>query len=220
MGTLRHILNPLHQSTTRDYIGRMINDKVTCMEKAKKYDYDYWDGDRATGYGGYRYDGRWAAVANRIIDIFDLKAADTVLDVGCGKGFLLYELTRALSLGRVVGYDISQYAIDNAKPEIKPALSVQRAERAYPETENAFDLAYSITTLHNLKLPDLKSALEEMTRVSKRQYIVVESYRNERELFNLQCWALTCECFFSPEEWQFIFDVFGYKGDFEFIFFE
>ena len=42
---------------------------------------------------------------------------------------------------------------------------------------------------------------------------------NEKELFNLQCWALTCQSFFSKDEWIWIFDEFGYKGDYEFIYF-
>ena len=49
---------------------------------------------------------------------------------------------------------------------------------------------------------------------------MVESYRNELELFNLQCWALTCQSFFSKEEWIWIFKEFKYKRHFEFIYFE
>ena len=220
MGTPRQIINPLHRATARDYVGRMVNDKVACMEAASKYDVDYWDGDRSTGYGGYRYDGRWAGVAARMIEAFELRDGGSVLDVGCGKGFLLYELTQKIALETAVGYDVSRYAIEHAKKEIKARLSLQRAEAPFPADDNAFDLAYSLTTLHNLTLPDLKAALQEMTRVSRHQYIVVESYRNAKELFNLQCWALTCESFFRPEEWRFLFDMFGYDGDYEFIFFE
>jgi hypothetical protein len=74
--------------------------------------------------------------------------------------------------------------------------------------------------LHNLHLPDLKSALLEMERVGKNKYLVVEAYRTEQELFNLQCWALTCAAFFTPEEWVWLFGEFGYHGDYEFIYFE
>jgi hypothetical protein len=59
-----------------------------------------------------------------------------------------------------------------------------------------------------------------MSRVGRRQYLMVESYRNEQELFNLQCWALTAESFFDDEEWVWLFKHFGYGGDHEFIFFE
>ncbi len=49
---------------------------------------------------------------------------------------------------------------------------------------------------------------------------MLESYRNEQELFNLQCWALTCESFFDTAEWIWIYKRFGYSGDYEFIYFE
>ena len=81
-------------------------------------------------------------------------------------------------------------------------------------------MVISLTTLHNLKIHDLKLALNEVERVGKNKYIVVESYRIELELFNLQCWALTCESFFSSEEWIWLFNKFGYTGDYEFIYFE
>lgn len=73
--------------------------------------------------------------------------------VGCGKGFLLYEMLLIEPKLKIAGFDISQYAIDNSKKEI--------------------------------------------TRVSRQSYIMVESYRNEKELFNFQCWALTCKTFLN-----------------------
>ena len=63
-------------------------------------------------------------------------------------------------------------------------------------------------------------ALREIQRVGKQGYVMLESYRNEQELFNLQCWALTCESFFDTEEWVWLYNHFGYTGDYEFIFFE
>src|SRR5499427_1757383 len=69
MGRLLNVVTPLHQMTKRDYIGRMVDDKVHCMLKAKEYEGDYWDGDRRYGYGGYRYiEGRWKPVAQGLID--------------------------------------------------------------------------------------------------------------------------------------------------------
>jgi len=37
----------------------MVDNKNECMIEAKKYDKNFWDGDRRYGYGGYKYDGRW-----------------------------------------------------------------------------------------------------------------------------------------------------------------
>ena len=220
MGKLLTVITPLHIKTKRDYISRMVDKKVEGMETAKKYSYDYWDGDRRYGYGGYRYDGRWGVVAEKLIDIYDLPKGAKILDVGCGKGYLLYEFKRLLPESTVVGLDISEYAMNNAKEEIKEDLLINRAQDPYPFEQNEFDLVISITTLHNLCIDDLKSALKEIERVGKNKYIVPESYRNEEELFNLQCWALTCESFFNSEEWVWVFNEFGYTGDYEFIYFD
>lgn len=220
MGRLLNIVTPLHKKTERDYLGRMNNDKVKCMKVARKYNKDFWDGDRRYGYGGYKYDGRWESAAKKLISLYKLSNDAKILDVGCGKGFLLYEFKKLLPNCRVVGFDISKYATENAKEEIKTNLFIHKAQDKYPFKDKEFDLVVSITTLHNLYIPEIKSALKEIERVGKNKYIVLDSYRDEKELFNLQCWALTCEAFFKPEEWVWLFNEFGYTGDYEFIYFE
>jgi len=217
---LIEIITPLHKSTRRDYIGRMVNDKVRCSELARQYGVDFWDGDRSTGYGGYRYDGRWRPVAERIAAHYGLKPGSRVLDVGCGKGFLLYELTQVVPGVEVAGFDVSRYAIEHAKEEIRDRLYVARAEDPYAYPDGHFDLVLSIMTLFNLVLPDLHAALKEIERVGRNKFVVMESYRSVAELFNLQCWALTCETFLRPEAWEWMFNQAGYTGDYEFAFFE
>ena len=219
MGKLQNIITTLHQSTPRKYIEKMQNEKVYCMQKANKFDVDFWDGERRFGYGGYHYDGRWSKVAQSLIDAYGLTSESSVLDVGCGKGFLLYELTQLLPGITVKGFDVSQYALDNAKEEVKDAFFLHNAKDKYPFADNEFSLVISLNTLHNLKIYELKDALQECQRVAQDGYIVVEGYRDEQELFNLQCWALTCESFFRPQEWVWLFDEWGYSGDYEFIYF-
>ena len=221
MGALKNFVTPLHQATKRDYLARMVDDKVSCMLKAKEYEFDYWDGDRRFGYGGYRFiEGRWKSVAEVLIEEYRLTNNSKILDVGCGKGFLLYEIKNILPDIDIVGFDISKHALENAHPDIKSYLMLQRAEDPYQFQDNSFDLVISLTTLHNLRLPDLEKSLKEIERVGKQSYIMLESYRNEREQFNLQCWALTCESFFDKEEWIWLYDHFGFTGDYEFIYFE
>lgn len=216
-------LSAVHKSTRRDYLAR-VNDpefpKAKAAALAKQWGYDYWDGDRRINYGGYRYDGRWAKVAKALADHYGLKAGDKVLDVGCGKGFLLYDFTQVVPGIDVSGIDISEYAIANAKEEVRERLRVGSA-RELPFPDHSFDLVISINTLHNLHCYDLYPALREIERVGKRnKYICVESYRSEEEKANLLYWQVTCEAFCTPAEWEWWFGHCGYTGDHSFIFFE
>ena len=214
-----HLMKKLHTGTSRDYLSRMIDEKVTCMKIAKNYGQEYWDGSRRQGYGGYSYDGRWEAIAKELIKRYNLNSTSRILDIGCGKGYLLFELKKLLSC-EVVGFDISEYAIQNAKPEIQSFLRVQKADEPYDIENKYFDLVISIMTLHNLPLHFLEKSLKEIERVGKQKYITIESFRNEDELFNLQCWALTAESFLSPKSWQWVFNNSNFTGDYELMYFE
>lgn len=215
------LLSPIHKKTKRDYLAR-VNEfpKAQAATIAKRFDKDYWDGDRKVGYGGFYYDGRWKVVAEELAKKYNLKSGDRVLDVGCGKGFLLYDLTQVVPGLEVHGIDISEYGIQNAKQEVRPCLTVGNANKL-PFDDHSFDLVISINTLHNLHCYDLEKALREIERVGKEnKYLVVESYRNEDEKANLLYWQLTCESFYTPEEWEWWFTRAGYNGDHSFIYFE
>ena len=217
------LMSPLHKATHRDYLAR-VNDpdfpKAKAAELAKQWGYDYWDGDRRINYGGYKYmSGRWAPVARLMVEHYGLKPGSKVLDIGCGKGFQLVELTQVLPGIEVRGVDISDYAIEHAHPKVKHLIDhVSAAQLPYPD--KFFDLVFSINTLHNLHNHDLDRALREMERVGKEKYLCVESYRNEVEKANLLYWQVTCEQFNSPDDWTWWFKATGFLGDYSFIFFE
>ena len=217
------LMSPLHKATQRDYLAR-VNDpeypKAKAAELAKQWGFDYWDGDRRINYGGYKYmPGRWAPVAKLMIEHYGLKPGSKVLDIGCGKGFQIFELTQVLPAIEVRGIDISNYAIEHAHPEVKQLIDHgTAAELPYPD--QAFDLVFSINTLHNLHNHELDQALREMERVGKQKYLCVESYRNEVEKANLLYWQVTCEQFNSPDDWAWWFEITGFHGDYSFIFFE
>ena len=215
-----NFLETHHKKTKRNYLERVnkIN-KAEAAIKAKQWGFDYWDGSRDINYGGYYYDDRWKPIAKKMIEHYDIKDGDKILDVGCGKGFLLYEFKNYLPNIEIQGLDISSYAIKNGKDEIKKFLKVGDA-KILPFDSKYFDLVLSLNTLHNLKCYDLLKALKEIERVGKKKYICVESYRNEYEKVNLLYWQVTCESFFDIEEWKWWFQEAKYNGDYSFIFFE
>lgn len=221
MGVWREFITPLHQASQRDYLPKMNDEKVHCMLKAKQYGADYWDGDRRYGYGGYTYrPGHWMPVAQKLIDTYNLSSGSKVLDLGCGKGFLLHELLTLVPELKITGTDISEYALAHSTELTRPHLRIHDLRGDFEWIDKEFDLVISINTLHNLRVFDLEKSLRQIQRIGKSHYVVVESYRSELELFNLQCWAKTCETFFDFDEWLWMFDKAGYEGDYEFIYFE
>jgi len=216
-----NFFSELHYSSKRNYLKRMLNDKAYASDIAKKFGKDYWDGDKKFGYGGYKYiPNRWGKFAKKLIKKYDLKNSSKILDIGCGKGFLLADIKNLLPQIDVTGYDISSYAKKKAHKDIKKNIFNIRAQDKYRFKDKQIDLLISLGTLHNLKIFELEKAFKEINRVSKKSYIWVESYRNSKELFNLQCWALTCQSFHTPDEWLWLFKKFNYTGDYEFIFFK
>lgn len=183
-------------------------------EIAKRFGREYFDGDRSQGYGGYRYDGRWVAVARRMIERYDLTTTSRILDIGCAKGFLLHDFRTLLPGVLVAGLEISRYAIENSMETVRPFL-VQGSADDVTFADGSFDLVISINTAHNLPLERCRRAIEEMERVSRRhKYIQVDSYRNDQERENFQRWQLTALTHFEPDRWRTIFQECGYSGDY------
>jgi protein-L-isoaspartate(D-aspartate) O-methyltransferase len=217
-------MSVLHKSTPRDYLAR-VNDpefpKAKAAELAKKFDFDYWDGDRRICYGGYRYlEGRWEKVARAMVEHYDLPPKPKILDIGCGKAFLLYDFLKVVPDAEIHGIDLSPYAIANSKEEIRDRLQLGNATDL-PWPDDHFDLVISINTLHCLHAQELDPALREMERVGRQhKYLCVESWRNQAEKANLLYWQVTCEAFHTPEAWQWWFEHTGYSGDHSFIYFE
>ena len=130
------------------------------------------------------------------------------------------EIKKILNKINITGIEISKYAIKNSHPSVKPFIINADAKKKLKFKNKQFDLAFSLATLHNFNLSEIEIALSEMSRVSKKQYMMVESYRDDREMFNLQCWALTAKTLVGINDWRWIFNKVKYKGDYEFIFFK
>ena len=191
-----------HNLTKRNYLNRMINSKVKCMIEAKKYSKNYWDGPRKYGYGGYKYiPGRWAPVAKKLIKNYRLKKGSKILDVGCGKGFLLYEMLKITPGLKIYGCDVSSYALKrNFKLENLKVFKLDIKNKIPFKSKN-FDLVISINTLHNLKIFDLENAIKEINCSDDYQYepfklfIIGPDYRNSFPKLKLFINSSTTGCF-------------------------
>lgn len=197
----------------RDVSSRLAN-KEENRKLALKFDYEYFDGPRAQGYGGYKYDGRWVAVAQDIIDHWGLKPGDRVLDIGCAKGFLMHDLKSIMPSLEVVGLDISAYAINNAHGETRSKMVMGSCDRL-PFADRSFALAMAINTVHNLDQKGCANALKEMQRVAPNGgFVQVDAYRDETERQVFEDWMLTARTYLMPHEWRAMFNETGYKGDY------
>ena len=184
-------------------------------EIARTFGKQYFDGDRSFGYGGYRYNPRfWEPVIPSFADYYLLNNGQNILDVGCGKGFMLYDMSRLVPGIKVRGLDISQYAFENALEDIRSFIDVGNATDL-PYNNNSFDLVISINTIHNLEKNDCIIALKEIERVSKgNSFVVVDAFRNDEEEKRINEWNLTALTYLHVNEWVDLFNDAGYSGDY------
>jgi ubiquinone/menaquinone biosynthesis C-methylase UbiE len=195
----------------RDVKSRTKN-KNSNRKLALKFSKEYFDGTREQGYGGYNYDSRWIPIAKKIIKLFNLKDNSNFIDIGCAKGFLLYDLKNINPKINLYGLDISEYAKEKAHKEIKKKITIGNCVNLnYPD--NFFNGLVSINTIHNLEIEDCFKAIKEIQRVSNgNAFIQVDAYRNDKELKIFKDWMLTAKTYLKPEEWLKLFKEANYTG--------
>ena len=199
---------------TRNVQARKEGKSADVISIAKQFGEMYFDGPREFGYGGYRYDGRWVPVAKDMIEHFDLKPGDRVLDVGCAKGFLVNDLMHVCPGLEVFGLDVSAYALKHCHPDVVGRLHLGSADEL-PFPDHSFDAVISLNTLHNFKRDQAVLALQEIQRVSKgKSFIQVDSYYTEEQKKMFEDWVLTAEFHDYPDQWIELFKESGYKGDY------
>lgn len=199
----------------RNVTGRAEAKTPEVIAISKQYGEMYFDGPRTYGYGGYRYDGRWIPVAKDMIEHFGLKSGDSFLDVGCAKGFLAQDLERVCPGLTAFGMDISEYAIKQANPIIRPHLIVADA-RELPFKTASCKAVVSLNTIHNLPRPDVIQALKEIQRVSQGcAFVQVDSYLTPEQKDIFESWVLTAEFHDYPKGWLEVFHEAGYTGAYD-----
>lgn len=199
----------------RDVTGRAQSKSEDDRALARKFGKEFFDGDRSHGYGGFSYNPRfWEPVVPTFQRYWDILPNTSLLDIGCAKGFMMYDFHRLIPGIKVEGIDISDYAIENGIEEMKPFMKVASADDL-PYEDNSFDYAISITTLHNFDDDNLYKALKEIERVSKKgSFITVDAYRNDEEKERMHAWNLTAKTILHVDEWKLLFEEAGYTGDY------
>ncbi len=182
---------------------------------ARRFGVEYYDGNRLTGYGGYNYHPRfWQETVTRFRDHYRLSPTASLLDVGCAKGFMLYDFKQAMPRMTIAGLDISEYGISHALDEVKPYLQIGNATQL-PYPDKSFDLVICINTVHNLPLAECKQALREIQRVTRgHAFVTMDAWRTNDEKERLLKWNLTALTYMHVEEWKELFEEVGYTGDY------
>lgn len=196
-----------------DERGKLIKEEDRAI--ARKFDREYYDGDRLTGYGGYNYHPRfWTDTVRRFRDHYQLAENAAVLDVGCAKGFMMHDFKLLMPKLTIQGIDVSRYAYDHAMDDSKPFIQVANAKKL-PFPDKYFDLVICINTVHNLPLEECKQALREIQRVTRKDaFVTMDAWRNETEHERLMKWNLTALTYMHVDDWKKLFEEVGYRGDY------
>lgn len=185
------------------------------VEIARKFEKEFFDGTRETGYGGFTYNSKyWTKVVKKFKEYWKINSNDSLLDVGCAKGFMLHDFKKELPNLKICGIDISKYAIENSMDSVKDYLSVCDAKKL-PFEDNSFDYVISINTVHNLELEECEIAIKEIQRVCKKNsFITVDAFRNAEEKERMYKWNLTAKTILSVNDWKALFKKINYEGDY------
>ena len=201
---------------TKRNLDQAVKERTEEVRKiSRKFGKDFFDGERKYGYGGFHYNPiYWTKVVKDFTKYYNLQNGSRILDVGCGKGFMLYDFYLLNPKYYLAGIDISKYAIENSKQEVSQFLSIGSCDDL-PFDDNSFDLVISINTIHNLDLEGCSKSLKEICRVSrKNKFIIVDAYRNETEKKKMYAWNLTAKTIMHTKDWVKFFNENNYDGEY------
>ena len=163
-------------------VHRTVDERVNKIEQAnlepkdfldfERYGYDYFDNDEfGVGYGGYHYDGRYKGAVDAFVSLFNLKQGDSILEVGCAKGFVLYEFYKRGF--EVTGVDASSYAIEHAPLEIRKRIQFNNTSKL-PFPDLKFDMVLAKEVLPHLEENNALNLISECMRVSREGNVFLE----------------------------------------------
>ena len=191
---------------------RTIHNRIIASYRGK----EFYDGDRNNGYGGLEYDGRWAPIAKNMLKEYSLGSQPAILQIGSDKGFLLHDFLQLCPTAKVRGTEISDYAIDNTMPSVKPFVR-KTSFIELPFADGEFDFVVAIGPVYSLNLPDAIKCLKEIQRVGKgKSFITLGAYETEEDLRLFRYWTLLGCTVLSKQDWVEVLRHAGYTGDYKF----
>jgi len=122
----------------------------------------------------------------KIVRQAKIKLGDTVVDIGCGTGFLTSQAAKAVGRkGKVIGIDLSEEMLEKADENMTKIGSMGKVEFKIGDAENIpledeiADAVIGNMILHHC--PEPKSAIREMARILKTNGRLVLSDLEEHE---------------------------------------
>ena len=200
-------------------VRRIANSKTRTIKErivSSYRDINLYDGSRKYGYGGFIYDGRWKKIAKKICKRYKLNNNSKILQLGCEKGFLLNDIKEIYPKIKIVGLDMSKYAIQNSLKSVRNYL-INGNYTKLSFRKNEFDFVIALGVVYSLNLSDAISCLKEIVRVSKnKSFINLSSYKTKRDYWLFKNWTLLGTTLLTENEWRTVLKHVNYKGDYYF----
>jgi ubiquinone/menaquinone biosynthesis C-methylase UbiE len=123
-----------------------------------------------------QYERRWSfyvrATSRETLARFRINPTDSVLDVGCGTGALLCQLSASYPQARLAGIDPSPEMLVIARARLPPGIELKQSwAEGIPYPDDAFHVVVSCNVLHYIREPLV--ALREMLRVLRPEGTLV-----------------------------------------------
>lgn len=112
-----------------------------------------------------------------IIEFSKIEKGDFVLDYGCAKGFYVYAFIKCGI--NAYGYDISEYAVKNCKPEISSFITTDDAI-----LYEKFDYILFKDVLEHLSKKELNKLLYKIKKVTKKIIVIVPLGDGKKYLYD------------------------------------
>ena len=195
-----------------------IHDAKDIIKKciANEQGYEWYDGPREVGYGGYHYDGRWKKFLPKIIKRYKLTNKSKVLELGCRKGFFLNDLKELLPGIKIVGYEDHKYPLTKSLKSVKKNLKYIDKYYLIKYPKNYFDFVMCFNNIYRYDFSDAMKTLRVIERVGRHKFVntaAPESEKDKQKLINFG--SLGC-VYLSKKDWLKVFKYTGYRGDYFF----